>query len=87
MKEVMRNIILMLVVLFGLNAQARTAYDAYRMPSSGNLPGWGKIDLANGTTGNAPLATALAAPVVEGIIFINAALDPPGFFPASSSNF
>jgi len=56
----MKTILLAIALLVGISSEARTAYDAYRMPSSGNLPGWGKIDLANGTTGSAPLATSLA---------------------------
>ena len=52
----MKNIILLLAILTGMNAEARVAYDAYRMPSSGNLPGWGKIDVANGVTGVLPAA-------------------------------
>jgi hypothetical protein len=56
----MMKTFLLALLLLGTTANARTAYDSWRMPSAGNLPSWGKVDLANGTTGNAPLATALA---------------------------
>lgn len=71
----MRNLILAALVLFSFNSEARVAYDAYRMPSTGNLPGWGKIDLANGTTGSAPLATDLAGGLGGQVCYQNAVND------------
>jgi len=59
-EKMMKTILLAIAMLVGINSEARVAYDAYRMGASGNLPAWGKIDLANGTTGNAPKATNLA---------------------------
>lgn len=50
----MKTILLALALMAGITAEARTAYDAYRMNSSGNIPSWGKIDLANGITGLLP---------------------------------
>lgn len=35
--------VLLLSLLFATSAFGRTAYDVYRMPSSGNIPGWGTI--------------------------------------------
>lgn len=55
-EKTMKTILLMIALLIGVNAEARVAYDSYRMPSSGNLPGWGKVDLANGTTGTVAIA-------------------------------
>lgn len=42
----MRNIILLMSLVLGLNAVARTNHNVYRMPSTGNLPGWGPIDIS-----------------------------------------
>jgi hypothetical protein len=54
----MRNILLIIAILFGLNAEARTNYNVYRMPSTGNLPGWGAIDVSQSgaVTGILPVA-------------------------------
>ncbi len=32
-----------LILFLSLNAFGKTAYDAYRMPASGNIPGWGTL--------------------------------------------
>lgn len=50
----MKTILLALALMAGITAEARTAYDSYTMPSTGNIPGWGKINLANGVTGLLP---------------------------------
>lgn len=53
----MKNYILLIAMLLGINAQARVAYNSYNMPASGNLPVWGPINLgqAAGVTGNLPV--------------------------------
>jgi len=64
----MKNLFLLLILLPSI-AFGRVAYNVYRMPSSGSLPGWGAIDVsqsaavtgvlnvANGGTGQASFTT------------------------------
>lgn len=55
-EKMMKTILLTIAILVGLNAEARTAHDAYRMGATGNLPAWGKISVANGITGTLAIA-------------------------------
>lgn len=58
----MKNFILFLMLILTSNAHARSAYQSYRMPSSGNTPGWGAIDLSQSAarTGILPNANTTA---------------------------
>lgn len=59
----MKNLILFLIIgLSAINAEARVAYNSYRMPSSGNTAGWGPIDASqpNALIGILPNANTTA---------------------------
>jgi len=64
----MRNILLIIAVLLGLNAEARTNHNVYRMPSTGNLPGWGAIDVSQSGAVTGILAVANGGTGVSGSI-------------------
>lgn len=59
----MKPFLILLALMTGLSAEARTNYNVYRMPSSGNLPAWGAIDLSQSAavTGVLPNANTTAA--------------------------
>lgn len=56
----MAKIIALLLFLVPVLALGKTANDVYKMPSSGNVPGWGKIDTAN-------IVTDILLPGVPGV--------------------
>lgn len=55
-KNILSTVLIFLTI--GNSAQARTNYNVYRMPSSGNLPSWGAIDLSQSGAVTGILANA-----------------------------